>query len=102
MNDMTLDTAKHPDNAIRVIGWFSLVATAGWFLAPFTGVMRFSGAWGVVFAALLCAPLVIAGVHLGRAPHLSADDRERWSRGLLRFGPFVAWLYLITRHKGSA
>jgi hypothetical protein len=92
---------KHGGRGIRVVGWLSLVGTVGWFLIPFTGATEFSTEWGVVFLILVCTPLIIAAIHLGRASALSDADRERWSNGLFRFGPFVAWLYLITKHKAG-
>jgi hypothetical protein len=87
--------------AIRVIGWLSVASTLGWFFAPFAGLATFSTAWGVVLFAMICAPLILAGVHLGRASGLTDAERERWTNGLARFGPIVAWLYLVTKHKGS-
>ncbi len=89
------------DAILRVLGWLSLLAMLAWFFGPLLGAFARPRAWAITLVALLVFPLVLAGVHLSLASHLSKVDREKWSGGLLRFGPFVAWLYLITKHKSS-
>ena len=86
---------------MRIAGWLSLLSTLVWFLVPLLGESELSKTWAITLLALVSFPLILAAWHLSRASHLSDADRERWSRGLLRFGPFVAWLYLITKHKSS-
>ena len=100
-NGPTGRDGKHGGRGIRAVGWLSLVGTVAWFLTPFTGASEFSTGWGVGLLILVCIPMVMAAVHLGRASALSDGDRERWSNGLFRFGPFVGWLYLITKHKAG-
>jgi hypothetical protein len=101
MNGQAGDGQTHGGRGIRAVGWVSVVGTAAWFFMPFSGAIEVSTRWGVVLFILVSVPLVIASVHLGKASSLSEADRKRWSNGLLRFGPFVAWLYLITKHKAS-
>jgi hypothetical protein len=86
---------------LRGVGWLSLIAMLVWFFGPLIGAFERPRAWGVTLVALLAIPLVLAAVHLSLASSLSRTDRERWTRGLLRFGPFGAWLYLLTTHKTS-
>ncbi len=83
---------------IRLVGWASVASTVAWSVAPFVGACRFGTRWGTGLLALLALPLGIAAWHLGRQ---SEADKERWSQGLLRFGPVAAWVYLITKHKAS-
>jgi hypothetical protein len=93
--------APIPDAMLRVLGWLSLLAMLAWFFGPLLGAFERPTAWAIILVALIAFPLVLAGLHLSLASHLSRADRERWSSGLLRFGPFVAWLYLITKHKSG-
>jgi hypothetical protein len=87
---------------MRVVGWVSLLVTLAWFFGPLLGALEYSKHWGIILVALIACPLLLAVAHLSWASQLSEADREKWSKGLFRFGPFVAWLYLITKHKSSA
>jgi len=87
---------------LRLIGWISLLVTIAWFVAPLLGAFRYSKLWGMILLVLVVFPLLIAAGHLSWGSPCSEAERNQWSKGLLRFGPFVAWLYLITKHKGNA
>ena len=89
------------DTIVCIVGWVSLLTTVAWVLVPLLGEWELSKTWSMTLFALVTCPLILAAFHLSRASHLSDVDREKWSNGLLRFGPFGAWLYLITKHKSG-
>ena len=83
-------------SGVQLLGWISLITSAAWFLAPFLGIVPFGEAWPGVLVVLLAFPIALAVFHIHDLPE---PDQKRWTGGLLRFGPFVAWLFLITKHK---
>jgi hypothetical protein len=95
-------TEGRSEIALRIVGWVSLLGTLAWFFGPRLGAFEYSKVWAMILLALVALPLLLAAGHLSWASPLSPADREKWSNGLLRFGPFVAWLYLVTKHKSRA